>query len=222
MNVSIIIGCGGTGSNLAYLLSRDRSVKAMVLVDFDVVEQKNLERQFFTTLDIGKKKCIALKESIEQLNPEVDVSARDIKITNSFDIESIVNSAGLNYTYDLVDTINLYVCTDNEVSKGLISDYVNNCSCNRIFKVLFVGCDEGIVNISRKFNANIVWSIGEGYNSTQNFDANMDSAIMARKIMKMMNEGLRLSFPIIIHNKRLEELLSNNELKLKDDEEEES
>lgn len=57
-----IIGCGGVGSWLAPALALLTDPKQIVLVDADVLEEKNLDRQLFKPEDIGRMKSEALAE----------------------------------------------------------------------------------------------------------------------------------------------------------------
>lgn len=57
-----IVGCGGVGSHLAGPLCQLIGREQVVLVDGDTIEKKNLNRQCFSSADIGKKKSDALAE----------------------------------------------------------------------------------------------------------------------------------------------------------------
>lgn len=72
-----IAGCGGLGSNCAVALARV-GVGTLILTDFDVVEDSNLNRQYYFLQQIGLKKVVALKENIRLINPDVKVEAHDI------------------------------------------------------------------------------------------------------------------------------------------------
>jgi len=74
-----IAGLGGLGSNAAVSLARV-GIGKLVLVDFDRVEQKNLDRQYYFLDQIGKKKVKALEENIKKINPEVKVETLDLKL----------------------------------------------------------------------------------------------------------------------------------------------
>lgn len=76
-----IAGCGGLGSNCAVALARV-GVGKLVIADFDVIVESNLNRQYFFFDQIGKKKVIALKENIKKINPKVEVEAHDLKLTS--------------------------------------------------------------------------------------------------------------------------------------------
>ena len=59
---------GGLGSNLAIFLAR-LGVGHLILVDFDVVDITNLNRQHYTMKDLGIPKTLALVEQLEAINP---------------------------------------------------------------------------------------------------------------------------------------------------------
>ncbi len=75
-----IAGCGGLGSNCAVALSRV-GVGKLVMVDFDVIEESNLNRQYFFYDQIGEKKVFALKSNIERINPQTSIEAHDTTLT---------------------------------------------------------------------------------------------------------------------------------------------
>lgn len=65
-----IIGCGGLGSNVAAMLVRS-GVGELTLVDFDRVEEDNLNRQMFFRDDIGRLKAEALADILRRIDPSV-------------------------------------------------------------------------------------------------------------------------------------------------------
>jgi len=75
-----IAGAGGLRSNVAIALARS-GIGKLVLVDFDKVEENNLNRQYFFRDQIGKLKIHALKENIKRINPDVKVEILDIKLS---------------------------------------------------------------------------------------------------------------------------------------------
>ncbi|MFH1469616.1 MAG: sulfur carrier protein ThiS adenylyltransferase ThiF [Pseudomonadota bacterium] len=64
-----IAGAGGLGSTCALALAR-AGVGGLVLVDFDVVERSNLNRQAYTLAQVGRPKLHALAENINACAPE--------------------------------------------------------------------------------------------------------------------------------------------------------
>jgi sulfur carrier protein ThiS adenylyltransferase len=65
-----ILGCGGLGSNCAAMLVRS-GVLDLTLVDFDVVEADNLNRQLFFGDQIGRPKVEALADTLRRIDPDV-------------------------------------------------------------------------------------------------------------------------------------------------------
>jgi sulfur carrier protein ThiS adenylyltransferase len=74
-----IAGAGGLGSNCAVALARS-GVGTLVISDFDIVEESNLNRQYFFTDQVGMMKTIALKENIARINPDVFVVIHQKKL----------------------------------------------------------------------------------------------------------------------------------------------
>lgn len=78
----LIAGLGGLGSSVALALARV-GIGHLRIVDFDVVEPSNLNRQQYFVRHIGMKKAFALKELIEDINPFIEVEAIDRYIDGS-------------------------------------------------------------------------------------------------------------------------------------------
>ena len=83
-----ILGLGGLGSNVATLLARS-GIGYLKLVDFDIVEASNLNRQQYRISHIGLKKTEVMKTIVKEINPFVEVETLDIKV-NRENIHSIV------------------------------------------------------------------------------------------------------------------------------------
>lgn len=74
-----VAGAGGLGSNCAMHLVRS-GIRHLVVADFDVVGESNLNRQFFFRDQLGMKKVDALKANLLRIDPEVDVQAVDVRL----------------------------------------------------------------------------------------------------------------------------------------------
>lgn len=72
-----IAGLGGLGSNAAISLARI-GIGKLLLVDFDVVEPSNLNRQQYFIRHIGMPKTEALKELLKEINPFVQVETKNV------------------------------------------------------------------------------------------------------------------------------------------------
>lgn len=91
----LVVGAGGLGCPaLLYLTAA--GVGTIGIVDFDVVQESNLQRQvLFTTDDIGKNKCEAALNRLAKLNPFTLFTAFPLKLTRHNALELITD-------YDLV------------------------------------------------------------------------------------------------------------------------
>ena len=75
-----IAGLGGLGSNIAVMLARS-GIGKLLLVDFDVVDVTNLNRQMYFIPQLGKPKTEALPEILRQINPYLTYEAVCVKVT---------------------------------------------------------------------------------------------------------------------------------------------
>jgi molybdopterin/thiamine biosynthesis adenylyltransferase/rhodanese-related sulfurtransferase len=83
----LCIGTGGLGSPLALYLSA-AGVGTLGLVDFDVVDFTNLQRQVIHfTSDVGRSKLESAREKIAAINPYVDVKTFETRLTSQNALE---------------------------------------------------------------------------------------------------------------------------------------
>ena len=75
-----IAGLGGLGSNIAVMLARS-GVGHLLLVDFDVVDVTNLNRQAYGISQVGKEKTQALKELLCEINPYLEYECKCVRVT---------------------------------------------------------------------------------------------------------------------------------------------
>jgi molybdopterin/thiamine biosynthesis adenylyltransferase len=108
----LIIGTGGLGAPAAMYLAA-AGVGTIGLVDFDSVELSNLQRQIIhLTKDVGKPKVISGKETINEMNPDVDVVTYQEWISST-NISDIIKDRDYDFIID---------GTDNFPAKFLIND----------------------------------------------------------------------------------------------------
>jgi len=84
----LLIGAGGLGSPLALYLAA-AGVGHIGLVDFDVVDESNLQRQIaHGTSTIGVRKTESAKRRLNDMNPNVEVSTYEVQVTsdNAFEL----------------------------------------------------------------------------------------------------------------------------------------
>src|SRR3989442_581758 len=106
----LCIGAGGLGSPVAMYLTA-AGVGTLGIVDFDVVDFSNLQRQILHgTPDVGRSKLASAKDRLQALNPNVDVVAHETAISSE-------NALKLFEPYDvIVDG------TDNFPTRYLVND----------------------------------------------------------------------------------------------------
>ena len=75
-----IAGAGGLGSNIAVMLARS-GVGHLHIVDFDIVDITNLNRQVYTVKHIGSRKVDAIKEILMEINPYLKVTTDCVRVT---------------------------------------------------------------------------------------------------------------------------------------------
>ncbi len=91
----LCIGAGGLGSPIALYLAA-AGIGRLGLVDFDVVDHSNLQRQVLHgTHDIGRKKIDSAYDTLMEVNPEVEVDLHDTLFHSS-------NAADIVDAYDIV------------------------------------------------------------------------------------------------------------------------
>ncbi|HIE53388.1 MAG TPA: molybdopterin-synthase adenylyltransferase MoeB [Armatimonadetes bacterium] len=84
----LIVGAGGLGSPCALYLAA-AGVGTLGVVDSDAVELSNLQRQILhTTFDLNRPKALSAQETLQALNPEVEVRPYQMRLTseNALDI----------------------------------------------------------------------------------------------------------------------------------------
>jgi len=74
-----IAGAGGLGSNCAVALARS-GIGTLVISDFDLIEEANLNRQFYFADQIGMKKTLALSENIKRTGSSTRIIANQIEL----------------------------------------------------------------------------------------------------------------------------------------------
>ena len=106
----LIIGAGGLGSPLGMYLAA-AGVGRLGLVDFDVVDVSDLQRQIaHGTSDIGRTKARSMKETIREINPRVDIELFETRFTCD-------NALGIAQNFDvIVDG------SDNFATRYLVND----------------------------------------------------------------------------------------------------
>ena len=113
----LLIGAGGLGSPAALYLAA-AGVGTVGIVDFDVVDESNLQRQVLHTTDrVGTKKVESAAETIRALNPDVKVIGHD-EVLGEDNVERLI--AGYDAILDGTDTFEVrYTLNDAAVRAGI-------------------------------------------------------------------------------------------------------
>jgi adenylyltransferase/sulfurtransferase len=106
----LMIGTGGLGAPLGMYLAA-AGVGRLGLVDFDVVDASNLQRQIIHgTKDVGRPKIASARDRIEDINPHVEIETHETRLTSE-------NAMRLFVNYDVVVD-----GTDNFPTRYLVND----------------------------------------------------------------------------------------------------
>jgi adenylyltransferase/sulfurtransferase len=106
----LVIGSGGLGSPLLLYLAA-AGVGTIGIVDFDVVDDSNLQRQvLFGKNDVGRAKARAAKSRLQALNPHIKIQLHNTRLTSE-------NALQIVKKYDVVAD-----GTDNFPTRYLVND----------------------------------------------------------------------------------------------------
>ena len=106
----LLLGAGGLGSPAALYLAA-AGVGTIGIIDMDVVDASNLQRQILHSMDrLGERKVDSAKKTLTALNPDVDVVTYDVRL-------------GADNILDIIDGYDLIVDgTDNFPTRYLVND----------------------------------------------------------------------------------------------------
>ncbi len=106
----LVVGAGGLGSPALMSLAA-AGVGTLGIIDFDVVDESNLQRQVIHgQSDVGRSKAESARESIKEINPLVDVVLHEERLDSS-------NAMEIFAPYDIVID-----GTDNFATRYLVND----------------------------------------------------------------------------------------------------
>ena len=106
----LLLGAGGLGSPAALYLAA-AGVGTLGIIDMDVVDASNLQRQILHNLDrVGERKVDSAKKTLTAINPDVNVSTYDVRL-------------GADNVLDIIDGYDVIVDgTDNFPTRYLVND----------------------------------------------------------------------------------------------------
>ena len=160
-----ILGLGGLGSNVAVLLAR-AGIGYLKLVDFDIVEANNLNRQQYRISHIGMKKTEAMKTIIKEINPFVETEVLDIKI----DRKNIYSTVG-----DIEIVVEAF---DRAETKAMtLEELLTNKNKIVISASGMAGLGSANEIITRKIKDNF-YLIGDNYSDYEEYSGIMSTRVM--------------------------------------------
>ena len=149
-----IAGAGGLGSNCAVALARV-GVGNLIIADFDVIDKSNLNRQYFFLHQIGQKKVLALKNNINLINPEVTVTAIDIKLQSEDIIQLFSECDVIVEAFDLAEMKHMIIETvlsempDKIIVSGSgLAGWGNNNDITTRYSGKLIVCGDGKTEVS--------------------------------------------------------------------------
>lgn len=112
-----IAGAGGLGSPVSLYLAV-AGVGTITIVDMDVVDQSNLNRQILhNDRDIGRKKTVSAGEKLTAINPDITVNAIDVRIDESNAARLVGSADGI---VDAMDNYPIrYLLNDVAIRKNI-------------------------------------------------------------------------------------------------------
>lgn len=106
----LLVGAGGLGSPLALYLAA-AGVGRIGIVDFDIVDETNLQRQVLHgTADVGRKKLDSARDRLQDINPHITIETHETALTSD-------NALDILSHYDVVAD-----GTDNFPTRYLVND----------------------------------------------------------------------------------------------------
>ncbi len=106
----LMVGTGGLGAPLGMYLAA-AGVGRIGIVDFDVVEESNLQRQIIHgTKDLGRRKIESARDRLRDINPHIEIETHETRLTSQ-------NAMSLIGNYDIIVD-----GTDNFPTRYLVND----------------------------------------------------------------------------------------------------
>ena len=160
-----ILGLGGLGSNVAVLLAR-AGIGYLKLVDFDVVEVSNLNRQQYRISHIGMKKTEAIRTIIKEINPFVEIEVLNKKV----DRENILSVVG-----DVEIVVEAFDVAETKAMA--IEELLTNGNKILISASGMAGIGSANEIITRKIRDNF-YLIGDNYSDYEEYSGIMSTRVM--------------------------------------------
>ena len=186
-----ILGLGGLGSNVAVLLARS-GIGYLKLVDFDIVEASNLNRQQYRISHINMKKVEALKSIIKEINPFVEVDILDIKVSKE-NIHSIVGD--IEIVVEAFDRA--------ETKAMLMEELLTNINKIVVSASGMAGLGSANEIVTKKIKDNF-YLVGDNYSDYEEY-----LGIMSTRVMICAAHQANMVLRLILEEKNLKKLFND-------------
>jgi len=114
-----IAGAGGLGSNIAVCLARSGFMD-FEIIDPDLVDMKNLNRQYYFLSDIGQPKVEAILKRLKKINPDITVKTETIYLSRKNIMNYFSNRDVIFEAFDNVESKTLLLESFGNSNKLLI------------------------------------------------------------------------------------------------------
>ena len=175
-----VVGCGGLGGYVIEELAR-LGIGRLRVIDPDVFEEHNLNRQLLATIDnLGTSKAAAALKRVQDINPAVSVDPRQVAVGLDNGVELLT---GMDVVVDAIDNISgrlelAQLCSQVDIPlvHGSIAGWFGQVSCIRP--------GQGTM---QKLYAN--WTAGKGVESTfgnPSFTPAVVGSLQAAEVCKIL------------------------------------
>ena len=145
-----IAGAGGLGSNCAVALARS-GIGRLVIADHDIVEETNLNRQYFFTDQLGMKKTEALRANLNRIHPATITDMHDIRLNPANipaifrDCDLVIEALDSSEMKEMLAETVMEIWPDRPIilGSGLAGYGKNNELRERVFSSTVIVCGDG-------------------------------------------------------------------------------
>lgn len=110
---AVVVGVGGLGSVVSEIMARC-GIGRLVLIDYDVLEEANLNRMLYRPGQVGMNKVEALGEYLSDVNPAVDIDTHAADVTVDEGFSAFISALdGVDAVFGCVDSFGVRLFLNN-------------------------------------------------------------------------------------------------------------
>lgn len=214
----MILGCGGIGTHVAWNLTT-LGIKRLILIDFDFIEESNLNRQIlFDTTDIGKEKTSVLKDKLKKINSKIEIDTISINIDSKEKLNELLKNNKVDLIIKSLDSPTDFPYWLDQVCEIENIPYISGITANTaplIGPTYIPGESEKLSNFfpNNKLHANKVFGISQSLGSVM-YHISSEISLEAVRFFTDKNQ-LKYKNKVLIediHNNQSIFLLPNNKI----------